>query len=963
MLIVALRKTLKNPWLSVCLLCGFIMAAAVTCSIPMYAGSAPLKYLSEEFGQVAEDSGKFPAYWSAGITLKPENGNLEGKYNDFLKRTRALKTNIPLPTLGTADTIAIKNVIQIDSTRKSDLNSFDGLENYTRIISGKMCSGVTEGGVMEAVVSENDMLQSCLALGKTYFIPTAQGNIGVKIVGIVKTLSPEKLAWYEDYPFDKTKNAFYVDYDLLKREFIQTAKSGLTMEIQTYSAYDYREITSANLKTTRLALANWIKANGSTVFKCPMIPLLDNYKKQETSLLGIMFVLNLPILFMILLLICTVSCLIADHDRTEIAVIASRGGRRRQVALIYLLQGVFLGAAALLAGPPAGFLICRIIGASGDFMDLKYDPTMPIAFNGNIMLYALGAVLVNLLAMLLTTLAFTDFSVVQQKQKRVRSGKYSSLPGLAIGLLLLGLSLYWRFTGKISTMAGAPGDPALETIPLDPLLVINAVVFIAGISLIMLFVFPYFINILFYAGKRIWSPMPYLAFVQTGRNRDMKQLFMLFFLMAFAVGLFNSNTARTVDRNISDSIMYKNGADQVLQEKWEGTDPDKPNEGDEMAAAFGDAKAAKKIELYNYRELAGKTRTIYKEPDFSWYAKQKGVISSARVFYTDDAVVNFSRYPGLESDRTRFPGAAEAPEASDVEMFAVNTREFGNTAWFRGDLLSSNWYVYLNQLGEQPNGVLLSRSFEQDYGVKKGDFITATFSNTGSIKAKVVDFLQYWPGFEPVSNSGENRYLTVMNLGYMQTSTPLLPYQVWLKTDGSVSAQALAGKLKAESRLVQVLSDSRMEVNKKLREPVIQVFNGALSLGLVLILAVSMTGFLIYWVLSIKRRELQFGMLRSFGVEFRSILGMLALEQLLTSLSSVAGGILIGQLATKVYLPVMGSAWNGAGQLLPFLITLVRSDYDRFIWISIVMLLAAMLILGRIISRIRIAQVIKLGEE
>jgi putative ABC transport system permease protein len=197
----------------------------------------------------------------------------------------------------------------------------------------------------------------------------------------------------------------------------------------------------------------------------------------------------------------------------------------------------------------------------------------------------------------------------------------------------------------------------------------------------------------------------------------------------------------------------------------------------------------------------------------------------------------------------------------------------------------------------------------------------------------------------------------------MQASTPLLPYQVWLRTDGSVSAEALAGRLKSGSRLAQVLSDSGAEVEKKLREPVIQVFNGALSLGLVLILAVSMTGFLIYWVLSIKRRELQFGMLRSFGVEFRSILGMLALEQLLTSLSSVAGGILIGQLATKVYLPVMGTAWNGAGQSLPFLITLVRSDYDRFIWISIVMLLAAMLILGRIISGIRIAQVIKLGEE
>lgn len=946
------------------------MAAAVTCSIPMYAGSAPLKQLSEEFGKVAGDSGKFPAYWSAELMLTTKSGDLEGKYNDFLKRTRELKSKIPLSLLGTTDTIILRNVIQGDSIpgsniKKFNLNAFDGLENYTKIISGRMCSGETEGGVMEAVVSENDMLLNHLALGKTYFIPTVQGDIGVKIVGIVETASPEKLAWYEDYPFNRSKNAFYVDYNLMKREFIQTARPSLTMEIQTCSAYDYREITSANLETIRLVIAEWIRANGSMEFECPMVPLLDNYKKQETSLLGIMFVLSLPILFMILLLICMVSCLIADHDRTEIAVIASRGGRRLQVALIYLLQGVFLGAAALLAGPPAGLLICRLIGATGDFMDLKYDPSMPVAFNSNIMIYALGIVLFNLLAMLLTTLAFTDFSVVRQKQKRTRSGKYSFLPGLATGLLLLGLSLYWRFTGRISVMAGKPDAPTLSSVPSDPLLEINAVVFIAGISLIVLFAFPYFINILFYAGKRFWSPMAYLAFVQTGRNRDMKQLFMLFFLMAFAVGIFNSNTARTVDRNTSDNILYENGADQVFLEKWKSTDPDKPDEGTEMAAAFGDVKAMQKVEAYNYRELAEKIRLVYTEPDFSWYAKQKGVISSSRVFRTRDAAVSFSQVPRLESARmpASAQGSAESSGASGVEMFAVNTREFGNTAWFRGDLLLSGWYGYLNRLGEKPDGVLLSRSFEQDYGVEKGDVITVTFSNTGSIKAEVVDFLEYWPGFEPVSDTGANRYLAVVNLGYMQVSSPLLPYEVWLRTDGSVSAEALAERLRSESRLVQVLSDSRTETEKKLREPVIQVFNGALSLGLVLILAVSMTGFLIYWVLSIKRRELQFGMLRSFGVEFRNILGMLALEQLLTSLSSVAGGILIGQLATEVYLPVMGPAWNGSGQTLPFLITFVRSDYDRFIWISIVMLLAAMLILGRIISGIRMAQVIKLGEE
>lgn len=51
--------------------------------------------------------------------------------------------------------------------------------------------------------------------------------------------------------------------------------------------------------------------------------------------------------------------------------------------------------------------------------------------------------------------------------------------------------------------------------------------------------------------------------------------------------------------------------------------------------------------------------------------------------------------------------------------------------------------------------------------------------------------------------------------------------------------------------------------------------NGALTLGFVVIMLMTVIGFLIYWIISIRSRTLQFGVLRAMGVTFREVIATL----------------------------------------------------------------------------------------
>ena len=130
-----------------------------------------------------------------------------------------------------------------------------------------------------------------------------------------------------------------------------------------------------------------------------------------------------------------------------------------------------------------------------------------------------------------------------------------------------------------------------------------------------------------------------------------------------------------------------------------------------------------------------------------------------------------------------------------------------------------------------------------------------------------------------------------------------------------------------------------------------------------MVLLLCATGFLIYWILSIQSRALQFGIFRAMGMSLREILSMLINEQLFISVSSIAVGAGIGMVAARLFIPLIQLAYAASDRVLPLELVSVAQDTQRLMAVIGGMMGICMIILGVLISRIKISQALKLGED
>ena len=88
-------------------------------------------------------------------------------------------------------------------------------------------------------------------------------------------------------------------------------------------------------------------------------------------------------------------------------------------------------------------------------------------------------------------------------------------------------------------------------------------------------------------------------------------------------------------------------------------------------------------------------------------------------------------------------------------------------------------------------------------------------------------------------------------------------------------------------------------------------------------------GFLIYWILSIRQRELQFGIFRAMGMSLGKVLGIIVSEQIMISVVSIAVGIILGGITSELFVPMMQMVYAASQQVPPFEVVMQRSDYYK----------------------------------
>jgi len=944
---VVIRKMLKNKWMILCLLLGLILTVALVSCIPVYTDGVLQRLLVKDLEAYQESSGVFPGKYLISANFTYDDGKdirtkydaIDNKVNNslvpgvglpVLTQTQHLST-IPLPILNLED----KNNRQITT----QLAAFSDFHDHTKITHGRSFSNDMQGDTYEAVVSEEAFKNLNLIMDRTYLISDTlvhkkNSGLKVKIVGIFAPKDINQPFWYID--MNSLESSIIINFDLLKNNFVKNRMSTIS-KAEWYYAFDYHKIRldkNSFLTNTLNSHVEWINKNSRLLkIDLPLISLIKQYSQRESQLKTTLLVLQVPVLLMLALYIFMISKLKIDYESNEIAVLKSRGASKIQVFRGYLIESSILGLIALLLGPPLGLILCKIIGASNGFLEFVNRGSLPVYLNFKTYLYALCAIAFFMVTMLVPSFLASRISIVLYKHEKSKFSKKIFWKKYFLDIVLVCISMYgiygYHKHQRILFISGAKGTD----VSIDPLLFIVSFTFILGFGLFFLRLYPYFIKFVFWLGKDKWSPVFYSTFIQVGRTAGQQQFLMIFLILTLSIGIFSSNTARTINKNAEEKILYATGTDIVVKEHWESN----KLYLNKSSSATG-----------NTSTLGGNQELLYYVPPFEPYTKLSGVETATKVFIQDDAGASINNQ-----------------WINNISVMGIIPNEFGKVAWFRDDLLKAHWYNYLNLLSNTPNAVLVSQSVKEKYNVKEGDTIYIKWGYHDYFEAVVYAFIDYWPTFNPNKKSGNGTtpYFIVANLDYIHGRYSIEPYEVWLKKKNNASSNQIYNEIADKNINIKERKDSTEQIIMMKNDPIFQGTNGALTLDFLVTLVVCIIGFLIYWIMSIQKRVLQFGILRAMGLTLKKVLGMLLCEQILITGSSVLFGIILGNFVSEIFIPMLQLVYGSQEQLPPFKVIFHQSDYIRLYIFVGIMISIGFIVLGAIISRIKINQALKLGED
>ena len=267
----------------------------------------------------------------------------------------------------------------------------------------------------------------------------------------------------------------------------------------------------------------------------------------------------------------------------------------------------------------------------------------------------------------------------------------------------------------------------------------------------------------------------------------------------------------------------------------------------------------------------------------------------------------------------------------------IHTKEFGENTQLEEGLLAKHYYEYLNALAVEPKGVLVSRNFETLLEYKIGDTITFYNSKDKYVTGKIVDFVDYWPGYEPVTTSlnadgsvnTKDNFLLITHYQLLKQKWGATPYEVWITLKDGAEGSQIAEWIEKYDVHISKYEDKGKAMEDVIEDPLLQGTNGILTMSFIVTLILCAAGYLIYWIMSIRSREMIFGVLRASGMHTSEVFHMLFNEQLFSGVTSILAGIGIGKIASKMFVPMLQSAYAAVDQVLPMKLITNQMDLVR----------------------------------
>lgn len=960
MLGIMFQKVLSKKWMFLCLLLGSVLLVATLVSFPMYQSAVFDRLLRDEFHTDYAESG----VWPAALKLEAES--------QFMSHDPILKAEEIMA--GVSDTLGVETKENIQfyySEQPVRLNSgrtdarthnmsvafLSDLTEHVTMLSGEMYSesGISPEGSLEVIISQNMMVERNLLTGDVLSLMAVRNGLNSYVTVTIKGIfKPNENDPYWDIGTDELSNAMLMPETTFRNVFMGKAEGNYNVFNCIYAyQFEYEKLEASQASHILEALKTLEEegCQGETVRR-----LMETFQTEKELISATLFVLEMPVLALLMAFLIMVSRQMYELEKNEISVIKSRGSSGSQIFRLYLYQSVFLTASGVLFGFPLGILFVQGLGSASNFLEFGLHRNLEIKYSLTVWMYLAAAAVITVFIMTFPAIQHSRVSIVNLKQNRaVRKRSWWERFFLDFVCLAVGIYGYYNYSHNQTALE----ENVLTGRAIDPLLYVSSALFIVGLGLLFLRLQPLIVKLIYILGQRFWHPASHASFIESQRNGRKQQFIMLFLILTVSLGIFYATTARTILQNAQNNIAYLDGVDVIVKENWENN-----------AAA-----------VINYKSHGMDLPLNYTEPDpLKYYSL--GVKSYTKVFYGGGAA---------EEDGSRNSAYAQVEQGGEqipVLLMGIHTREFGENTWIDRELLEEHYYAYLNALADNQEGLLVSRNFQTQQGCELGDKVKYVYEstvtavvggekcslpNSYAMEGIIVGFVDYWPGYEPVSisfdYSGEvyrqENYLVVANTAVFQESFGSVrePYELWMTLDENADAGAVADWINENHVSVRKYVNREADLRRAVEEPLLQGTNGVLTMSFLVMILLCAVGYLIYWIMSIRSRELAFGTLRAFGMHKGELFHMLILEQIFSGVLSIFAGIGIGKLTSWMFVPMLQIAYAASDQVLPLRLSAHREDMLRLYGAVALVMAVCLIVLILLVFKLNVTKALKLGEE
>jgi putative ABC transport system permease protein len=954
---LAAKRLWSQGGLVLCLLAGLIAAVGLLSSIPLYAdavhhgllqsevtdpGAAAdatvgaqrppfaflWRYVGAWHGDVAWD-----AYRPADQYLAEQSATAIGLPLDLLVR-HVRSPNLRLFPAADSAAFAEGNPLLWSS-----LGFVSGLAEHVEMVDGAF-PGALAGDEVPVLVSQALAERLGLQVGEAYVLFGSQGDVQIpaRVTGVWRALDPADPFWF--YQPRQLEELLLTSEEAFTARVVPALREPVSLAVW-YQVFDGRHVRTTEVAgllarvTATQSRAAALLAN--TTLDVSPVQALMVYRDTARTLTLQLTILAIPVAGLVLYFVGLIAGMVVRRDQAEIAVLRSRGTTRAQILGIYLLEALLVGGAGLAAGLVVGRWLAQLMGRTRTFLDPALLQAglnaggLDVVLTPTALRYGLLGVGLACLALLVPALAASRHTVVTYRWERARTLLRPLYQRYFLDVLLLALPLYgWYLLRRQGSIQGIiPGLQAAASDPYsNPLLLLVPALFAFGLALFALRFFPLALGIL--ARLASWLPgtTVLLTLRQLARSASQYTGPLLLLTLTLCLAAFSASMALTMDGHLEDRIYYQVGADLNLAEMGEST------EEPQQAGLLGQPSQSTAPQEEGPRWLF---------LPVSEHLQVPGVRAAARV--------------GDYSVTANLEGRQQAGR-----LLAVDRLDLAAVAFYRPDFAGGESLGGLmNRLAADPSNLLASRTFLSRYGLNVGDPLRLTVGAAGEFHAvefTVAGPLDLFPTLYP-----QDGPFFVANLDHVhEVMGGTFPYDVWLATDEGIDGQEIVAGVRDLGLGVVASSDARAVLAAEQTRPERQGLFGLLSVGFLAAAALTVLGFLVYAVVSFRRRFIELGMLRAVGLSPLQMAVYLAGEQAMLILSGAALGTLLGVGTSRIFIPYLQVGTAKTALVPPFVVHIAWGELGLIYAVFGAMFLVAVAVLIVLLLRMRVFEAVKLGE-